>query len=493
MPGAALEAFADPARAPVSAPAQAPGGGPARDIGQLPGPKALPLLGNLLELDSRRLHCVLEGWARTFGSLYVFRAGPKRTLVVSDPTLLEQILRARPEQYRRIGQIERVFSELGMPGVFSAEGAAWRPQRRLITAAMSARASIAFYPTLHMLLERLRRRWLAASKEGSTLDMLAELKRLTVDATMLLSFGHDANTIEHDRDEIRQQLQLIFPALNRRMTAPFPYWRVLRTPADRRVDRAIGELRERLRVLLDGARRRLNEEPSRTAARADLLSAMLMARDEAGQPFPDELILGNAQQMLLGGEDTTAATLAWAVHVLCDRPELVAWLREELDGVLGASALAEDADSTNRLVRADAIIQETLRLRSTAPIIFLESAKDVRIDGVAVPRGTWVIALTRLAAMSAEHNARPLEFLPERWLEPAPGSRNGSRVDLPFGSGARVCPGRSLALMEMRAALAMLYANFDVVRVGSAERVQERFAFIVEPDGLEVRLRPRAR
>jgi cytochrome P450 len=483
--GEGLEVLATPPAEPVSA--------PARHIDQLPGPRGLPLFGNLLQLDSRRLHRVLEGWAREFGSLYVFRAGPKRTVVVSDPAQLEQILRARPEHYRRIGQIERVFAELGMPGVFSAEGAAWRPQRRLITAAMSARAATAFYPKLLMLLERLRRRWQVASKNGTSLDVLAELKRLTVDATMLLSFGRDANTIEHDRDEIRQQLSLIFPALNRRMTAAFPYWRIVRSPADRRVDRAIQELRKRLRQLLDEARRRLAEDPSQVDVRTDLLSAMLLARDEAGQPFSDDLILGNAQQMLLGGEDTTAATLAWAVHVLCERPDLVAWMREELDSIVGASGLIDDAERSNQLVRTDAIVQETLRLRSAAPIIFLESAEDVSIDGVAVPRGTWVIALTRLASMSAEHNARPLDFVPERWLDSASGPRTNPRVDLPFGSGARICPGRTLALIEMRVALAMLFSTFDVERVGRAEQVGERFAFIVEPVGLEVRLRPRAR
>jgi cytochrome P450 len=481
VPGEALEDFVAP-----------PSPHPTRDIRQLPGPKALPLLGNLLELDSRRLHRVLEGWAQTFGSLYVFRAGPKPTVVVSDPTLLDQVLRARPEHYRRIGQIERVFAELGMPGVFSAEGAAWRPQRRLTTAAVSAKASVVFYPKLHMLLERLRRRWQGVSGDGTPLDMLAEFKRLTVDATMLLSFGHDSNTIEHDRDVIREQLQLIFPALHRRMTAAFPYWRFVRSPADRRVDRAILELRKRLSALLEEARRRLEEDPSRTD-RADVLSAMLVARDEAGQPFSEDVILGNAQQMLLAGEDTTAATLAWAVHELCERPDLVAWMREELDGVVGASGLVENAEATSKLVRTDAIVQETLRLRSTAPIIFLESAKDVSIDGVAVPRGTWVIALTRFAALKAQHAARPGEFVPERWLDAAAVSQSGSRVDLPFGSGARVCPGRALALMEMRAALATLFSNFDVERVGSPERVAERFAFIVEPVGLEVRLRSRAR
>jgi cytochrome P450 len=93
--------------------------------------------------------------------------------------------------------------------------------------------------------------------------------------------------------------------------------------------------------------------------------------------------------------------------------------------------------------------------------------------------------------MNPLHFERPKEFLPERWQDRA-GDAN-QRVSIPFGSGARVCPGRALAMLEMRAALAMLYASFEVERVGRAERVGERYMFIVEPVSLQVKLRPRER
>ncbi|HVZ33650.1 MAG TPA: cytochrome P450, partial [Polyangiaceae bacterium] len=81
-----------------------------------------------------------------------------------------------------------------------------------------------------------------------------------------------------------------------------------------------------------------------------------------------------------------------------------------------------------------------------------------------------------------------LEFRPERWL---PRASESLQASIPFGSGARVCPGRALALLEARVALAMLYRNFDVQRVGAATEVGERFAFILEPVGVRVKLRRR--
>ena len=64
---------------------------------------------------------------------------------------------------------------------------------------------------------------------------------------------------------------------------------------------------------------------------------------------------------------------------------------------------------------------------------------------------------------------------------------------IPFGSGPRICPGRGLALLEMKLLLSMLYRNFNVERVGGAEGVRENFAFAMSPVGLKVRLRRRSR
>jgi cytochrome P450 len=340
------------------------------------------------------------------------------------------------------------------------------------------------------VIERLRKRWEA--RAGTTLDILSELKRLTVDTTTLLAFGHDVNTIERDDDGLQQQLELIFPRFTRRITAALPFWRVLRVPADYRVERAIIDLGKRMTGLIRAARQRLAEDPRRAEAPANLLEAMLATRDEAGQPFAEELMVGNALQILVAGEDTTASTLAWAVHHLCDRADASLALQEELDRALGGAAGPSDVESYNQLQQVNGVVQEALRLRSVAPIVFLENNADVTLNGVFVPRGTWLIVLTRIAGLSSAHFERPLEFRPERWLggatEPAVGK---ATIHMPFGSGPRICPGRALALLELRMVLAMLYKNFEVERVGRSDEVGERFLFIVEPTRLKVRLHPR--
>jgi cytochrome P450 len=196
--------------------------------------------------------------------------------------------------------------------------------------------------------------------------------------------------------------------------------------------------------------------------------------------------------MLLAGEDTTAYTLAWAIHHLCDSPAAAEALRAEADAVFNGASLPADTDQVGRLAYALAIANEAMRLRSIAPTFFFEPNRDVVIGDVAVPKGTRVIALSRVPTRDAAYFDSPAQFLPERWLEgPGRGKAHDPSVHVPFGSGPRICPGRTLALLEMRLMLGAIYKNFDVERVGSSADVRERLSFAMSPTNLRVKVRRR--
>jgi cytochrome P450/nitrite reductase/ring-hydroxylating ferredoxin subunit len=461
-----------------------------RRIADLPGPPGLPLIGNLHQIDVHSLHGNLERWADEYGPVYHYHFGMRPVVAVSDPALVQEVLRARPTVYRRMSKIERAFAEMGAAGVFSAEGDPWRSQRRLAMEALSHRNLRGFYDTLATIALRLKRRWERASERGDVVNVTDDLKRLTVDVTTQLAFGHDVNTIEQPEGALQQRLELLFPALQRRLFSLVPTWRFVRLPADRRLDRALDWLREFLNGLVRDARARLAEEPSRAEHPSNFLEAMLSARDDAGRPFSEEVLFGNLLTMLLAGEDTTAYTLAWAVHELCDSPQSVAALRAELDAQLGAAAVPPTVESAAALSWAGAVAKETMRLRPVAPLLYHDTNVDTVLGDLHLPADTRVALLMRVAARRQEHFAEPHAFRPPRWLTPT-GTHDPS-VLLPFGSGPRLCPGRSLATLELNVVLAMLYRNFEVERVGAAADVCELMAFTMQPDGLVVRLRRRS-
>ncbi|MEX2282538.1 MAG: cytochrome P450 [Gemmatimonadota bacterium] len=462
-----------------------------RTLSDLPGPRSFPIVGNLLQLEMSRLHRDLEAWAVQYGAVYTMRMGPNNVIVLAEPSLTEQVLRDRPEGYRRASNVAPVFHELGVDGVFSAEGEVWRPQRKLAMQALSHRQLRSFYPALCSITRRLERRWRVKADAGVEVDLVEELKRFTVDITTMLVFGYDANTIEQGDDVLQRKLELVFPTLNRRLFALLPTWRWLRMPADRKVDRALAELRIWLNQLITDARARLAADPRRAEQPENFLESMLAWREPDGTPVSDEIIMGNAITMLLAGEDTTAYTLAWAVHHLCDARAAVQGLRTESNALLNGDVVPVDIETATRLNYAGAVANEAMRLRPVAPFLLLEANYDRVIGDIAIPQGTWVAVLTRPPVLMDDNFAAAYEFQPERWLEDNETVPHEKSAHMPFGSGPRICPGRSLALLEMKVLLAMLYRSFDVERIGAASDVTEQFSFTMSPVGLKVRLRPR--
>ena len=119
-----------------------------RPLTTLPGPRGLPLIGNLFQLKATHLHTILEHWADTYGPLYTFRLGRTPAVAIAAPNLIHAVLRHRPDTYRRLGAITRVLEDIGGHGVFAAEGAPWRRQRRVVMPILTLPQVRQFFPTL---------------------------------------------------------------------------------------------------------------------------------------------------------------------------------------------------------------------------------------------------------------------------------------------------------------------------------------------------------
>jgi cytochrome P450/nitrite reductase/ring-hydroxylating ferredoxin subunit len=462
-----------------------------RRLSDLPGPPGLPLLGNLHQIKIPRVHRILEHWAAIHGPLYTFRMGPKRMVVVSDAELAQQLLRARPSTYRRLSSLDELGSEMGLPSVVSAEGTAWRQQRRAWMEALASGRIRDLYPTVRTVVERLRRRLDGAAQRGEAIDIVGDFKRFTADIATFLAFGYDLNSLERGDDVIQRHLDTIFEVMTRRSLALIPTWRLIRMPSDRRCDRALAYIRSWVGELAAEARARFAADPARAERPANLLESLVAGRDEAGAPFPDKIILGNLVDALLAGEDTTAYTLGWAVHHLCDSPTSVAALRTEAEDILGTSIVPDDHEAVRRLAYAGAVVNETLRLRPVAPLLLPhETVTETVLGDVSLPARTPVLVLARPPACDPQHFTEPEAFRPQRWLARAHGAHKPSTY-MPFGTGPRVCPGRNLAQLNAKLVLAMLYQRFEVEREGGSDQVSERFATAMAPIGLKVRLHRR--
>ncbi len=454
-------------------------------IRRLPGPGGLPIVGNLHQIRFSRLHLDLEKWADRYGPVYRIRIGPSDVVVVSDRATIQRILVQRPQAFRRTRALESVATEMRLRGVFATGGDEWRRQRRIVAAALNHARLEDFFPRLVVTTERLRRRWQQAADRGDVIDLCSDLMRFTVDVTIGLAFGIDANTLETPGPVIQRHLDKVLPVLYHRINAPFPYWRYVRLPSDRALDRALKSLEEEVGAMVRTARQRMAEKTNPT----NFIEAILVALEDEDSGFTDTEIFANAGTLLLAGEDTTANSTGWAVHHFMQFPEHFERARREVDDVIAPKPAIATLEQTRQLPFIDAFNNEVMRLKPVAPIQVLEPVNDVELMGCHVPGGTTIMMLVRREATREEHFADALRFDPGRWLAPQNTSPHDTRAFLPFGAGPRLCPGRNIALTQIRTVLAMLVRNFDIHPVGAD--VEERLAFTMLPANLRVRLTAR--
>jgi len=461
-----------------------------REITDLPGPAGLPLLGNLLQIDAQRLHQNLEAWRRRYGDFYRFSLGKRRFLVVGDADTIAQSLRDRPDGFQRTERLNKTARRMGFGGVFSANGEQWRRQRPMVMAGFDPAHIKKYHPTLMKATERFVGRWSRAAEAGASIDLTADLMRYTVDVVAGLAFGADINTIESDDEVIQRHLDKVLPALARQLLNPFPWVRKLPLPSNRRLDQHLEALRTAVEGFIAQARARIDANPKLREEPDNLIEAMVAARDREGSGLTDQDVAGNVLTMLLAGEDTTANTLAWMIYLLSRHPAHLARARDEVRAKLGTARLPT-REQLDDLPWIEACMNETMRVKPVAPMIIQQAVRDTVLGGVRVPQDYLVVLLMRGPTIEDKRFRNPTAFDPARWLDAALTPSSSKRVAMPFGAGPRLCPGRYLAMLEMKMVMAMLLRNFDIqsVTTPDGKDAVESLNLTMAPVGLKLSLK----
>jgi cytochrome P450 len=449
-------------------------------VADLPEPPGLPGLGHGPALArGGTMHRTLYRWQQRFGSTYRVRLGPATAVVTSAPDVIDTVLRERPKTFRRATYLSDVIDELGGRGLFNAEGDDWRRLRRSAVPGLSVTSLRNAFGTMVRSTGRLRDQW-AIARPDERVEVLDDLMRYTLEVIGSLTLGHDLDAVRRPHgDGLHQRLPLIASTVVRRMYSPLPYWRLIRLPADRRTDSALAEASELIAERHADAQRRMSAGEAPTCYLDTLVKSSL----DGDEPLTERDAIGAVVNMLVAGEDNTAAQVAWAMYHLATNPEVQAKVRAETAEVLGDRPFPGDAASLSRLSYVEAVAKETTRVSPPSPYIIVEAA-----ENTAVPHGTASLQVDRgtIFILLLDDGADPGQFQPERWLSgPAPTSSSQ-----PFGGGPRFCPGRNLAVIESMLLIAMVCHNFTIELDTSRGPVGERVTLSVFPTNLGVRLRP---
>ncbi|XOV68048.1 MAG: cytochrome P450 [Fluviicola sp.] len=457
-------------------------------VKDLPGPKGKPIIGNLFSLDLPQLHNTIEDWSAEYGDVFRLNLGIFDQLVVTRPSILQKIMKERPHGFTRSLKMNQIIREGGVHGVFNAEGQDWKRHRPIVAKGLDVKHQKDFYPAIEPVLGRLYEKWLERARSGEPFYIQKDLLRFTVDVTSSLAFGYPMNTIQEQGSAIQDHMEKVFPMIFKRINMPVPWYKLYRTREDKEFDIAVEEMNRLVDEFIAAARKRLKENPELRENPPSVIEAIIVAAEEE-EDISNEDVRGNLLTLLMAGEDTTAVTLNWMIYLLSQEPEVTENMRKEAFEVLGDKKWASAYEDNAKMRYIEGAAFESMRFKPVAPVMLFQATEDIELEEVFVKKGQRILTQHRYGSLQDEYFSDAKQFMPERWLKESRCPVHNAEAFSPFGGGARYCPGRNLAILEVRMVMSMLLKNFEVELVTPYDSVNEKMAFTMMSSPYKVRLR----
>jgi cytochrome P450/NADPH-cytochrome P450 reductase len=457
-------------------------------IEDIPGPRGLPVVGNIFDIDSASPFESLMGMAREYGPIFRLSTPAGARLIVSGAELVEEI--CDDSRFDKLvgGGLANLREGGAGSGLFTADTTdpLWRRAHNILLSPFSLQSMQDYMPMMLDLAEQLMAKWERLNPDEEV-DVPADMTRLTLDTIALCGFGYRFNSFY--RDTLHPFVSAMVRTLSesQRRARQLPIQTRLRIRAQRQVEEDQAFMNDLVDQLI--AERRAQGAEGETR---DLLGRMLGGVDrETGEGLPDENIRAQCITFLIAGHETTSGLLSFALYYLLKDPEVVQRARAEVDEVLGATALPS-FEQVHRLRYVTQILNEALRLWPTAPGFNRTPLRDTVIgERYAIPRGT---PLTVLSPML--HRDRSVwgpdaeEFNPDHVASEALAALSPN-VFKPFGTGQRACIGRQFALQEAVLVLGMLLQRFEFVDHENYQ-LKIKTTLTMKPDDFRIQVRRRA-
>jgi cytochrome P450 len=416
------------------------------------GPRA-PRAAQMAAWLARPLWFASQCRAR-YGDTFTVKVEQRPWVMLSDPAAIREVFTA-PADLMHAGDANEILRPmLGPSSVLLLDGAAHMHQRKLMLPAFHGERLQRYREIMVAATERALSDW----RPGDALALRPHAQAITLEVIVRAVFGVEAGAAN---DRLKALLSHVLDRLTRvrRM--------VVIAAAGPNHPRIVALFRRELAAVDAELYRMIAERraASDLADRDDVLSMLLLARDESGAGLSDSELRDELMTLLVAGHETTANSLAWAFERLARMPG-------------GLERVAEDADY------ADAAVRETLRLRPVIALVARRLTRDAEIAGRLLPEGAVLTPCILLVHRRADIYPDSDAFRPERFLERPPGTYTW----IPFGGGVRRCVGATFAQMEMQVVLRTIAQRVRLEAVGEPEPIRRRAITLVPARGGEVRV-----
>ncbi|MGQ4648532.1 cytochrome P450 [Lyngbya aestuarii] len=414
----------------------------------------------------------LEVALQRYGDIFTGKIGmsSRPFVVVSNPQALKQILgNDTSEEFTAPGEFNEILAPmLGKYGVTKLSGDRHRSRRKLLMPPFHGERMRSYGQLICELTEKV----ISQQTMGKPFKAHVAMQEISLQVIIEAVFGlHQGERSEQLRQLVRSLLDvfqspltsglLFFPSWQQNWGRWSPWGYVLH------IRRQIDEL-----LYAEIAQRRSEPDSSRN----DILSLLLAARDEEGQPMTDLELRDELMTLLFAGHETTATAIAWSLYWVHKQPEVLDKLLAEL-GSLGKSP---EPMSIFQLPYLTAVCNETLRIYPVAILTFARVTKSpVELMGHQLPPDTATFGCIYLTHQREDLYPEPKQFKPERFLE----KKFSPYEFLTFGGGSRRCIGEALAMFEMKLVLASILSNYQLALAEQQPEKPQRRGVTLAPAG----------
>ncbi|XP_040263277.1 cytochrome P450 2D14-like [Bufo bufo] len=461
-----------------------------------PGPKGLPFLGNLLQLDFRHPTKSFYQMSKKFGNVFSLQYFWKKMVVLNGYEVMKEALINRSEEIADRPQFP-IYERIGYSGdhtgvILARYGNSWKEQRRFTLTTLRN-----FGMGKKSLEERV-------TEEAQCLCSVFKSKKDPFDPRFLINnavsnvicsiaFG---NRFEYDDAKFQHLLRLFETALKTEsgLLAQILNEIPLLIKIPWLLDRVIQpeyELIAFLKEMISEHRQTWNPNDIRDFIDVYLVE-MEKVKENSSTSFVEANLIATTYDLFSAGTETTSTTLRWALLYMILYPDVQSKVQEEIDQVIGRERKPTMGDAL-QMPYTYAVIHEVQRCGDIAPLALPHMTyRDMEIEGYLIPKGTTVI--TNLSSVLKDQQVweKPLQFYPKHFLD-----ENGKFVKreafIPFSAGRRACLGEQLARMELFLFFTTILQQltFEIPSDQPRPREDPIYAFTLSPYPYNIHVVPR--